>query len=92
MVHRAGSGWLLEVDDGEVLRLPCGDGSWPDAGSSPYVASGGWVRPGVFEAVVVAVETPHSLLLSCADGAVTARWRGVPLHGPCLAWLRAPVD
>ena len=26
--------------------------------------------------------TPHSLLLRCADGEVTARWRGAPLHGP----------
>ena len=39
---------------------------------SPWVASGGWVAPGVFEATVVALETPHSLLLRCADGMVTA--------------------
>jgi hypothetical protein len=89
-VHRAGAGWLLEVDDGARLRIPCGDGQWPDAEGSPYVASGGWVGHGVFEATVVAVETPHSLLLHCADGMVTARWRGVPLHASCLDQARAP--
>ncbi|HYN66151.1 MAG TPA: serine hydrolase domain-containing protein [Ornithinibacter sp.] len=90
VVHRAGDGWLLEVDDGELLRIACGDGRWPDAGAAPWVASGGWVAPGVFEATVIAHETPHSLLLRCADGAVTASWRGVPLHGPGLARVRAP--
>jgi CubicO group peptidase (beta-lactamase class C family) len=84
--------WVLEVDDGGPLRILCGDGRWPGTGASPWVASGGWVAPGVFEATVVAVETPHSLLLRCADGTVTARWRGVPLHGPRLARLRAPRD
>ena len=92
VVHRGDPDWLLEVDDGEALRVPCGDGRWPDAAGSPYVASGGWVGPGVFEATVVAVETPHSLLLRCADGEVTAHWRGLPLHGPVLARLRAPRD
>jgi hypothetical protein len=56
------------------------------------VASGGWVAPGVFEATVVAHETPHSLLLRCAGGVVTPAWRGVPLHGSSLSWLRAPRD
>ena len=84
-------GWVLDIDDGGPLSIACGDGHWPDAAGSPWVASGGWVAPGVFEATVVAVETPHSLLLRCADGAVTARWRGFPLHGPALAWLRAPL-
>ena len=92
VVHRGEGGWLLEVDDGEALEVPCGDGRWPDAVGSPYVASGGWVAPGVFEATVVAVETPHSLLLRCADGAVTGSWHGAPLHDPFLARMRAPRD
>ena len=83
-------GWLLDIDDGERLTVRCGDGHWPDAGDEPWVASGGWVAPGVLEAVVVAVQTPHSLVLRCADGVVSARWCGAPLHGPGLAWLRAP--
>jgi CubicO group peptidase (beta-lactamase class C family) len=91
-VRPADHGWVLDVDDGERLSIACGDGDWPDAGGSPWVASGGWVGPGVFEAVVVAVETPHSLVLRCADGTVTAWWRGAPLHGPALAWLTAPRD
>ncbi|MFL6153310.1 MAG: hypothetical protein ACJ72B_13110, partial [Ornithinibacter sp.] len=91
-VARHGDGWTLTVDDAEVLQIACGDGRWPDAGGSPYVASGGWVAPGVFEATVVALETPHSLLLRCAEGVVTAGWRGVPLHGSSLARLRAPRD
>ena len=90
VVHRADGGWLLEVDDGALLRIACGDGQWPDAGASPWVASGGWVAPDVFEATVVAHETPHSLLLRGEHGVLTATWRGAPLHGPGLARLRAP--
>jgi hypothetical protein len=90
VVHRAEDGWVLEIDDGELLRIACCDGEWPDAATSPWVASGGWVAPDVFEATVIAHETPHSLLLRCADGVVTASWRGAPLHGPGLARLRAP--
>lgn len=89
-VGAADGGWTLDLLDGEPLRLLCGDGRWPDAGDLPFVASGGWVAPGVFEATVVAHETPHSLLLRCADGGVTARWRGVPLHDLALPRLRAP--
>ncbi|HET6968433.1 MAG TPA: serine hydrolase [Ornithinibacter sp.] len=90
-VRAAGDGWRLVVDDGGPLHLACGDGRWPDAVDSPFVATGGWVEPGVFEATVVAVETPHSLHLRCADGTVTARWRGTPLHAPVLTSLRAPA-
>ena len=52
----------------------------------------GALAPTALEATVVAVDTPHSLLLRCADGEVTASWRGPPLHGPSLARLRAPHD
>jgi len=90
VVHRAEGGWLLDIDDGERLRIACADGRWPDAATAPWVASGGWVAAEVFEATVIAHETPHSLLLRCADGAVTASWRGAPLHGPSLSRLRAP--
>ncbi len=90
-VARGEHGWVLEVDDGERLSINCGDGRWPAAAGAPWVASGGWVAPGVFEATVVAEQTPHSLLLRCADGVVSARWRTVPLHGQGLAWLRAPL-
>jgi hypothetical protein len=89
-VSAAGGGWTLDLLDGEPLRLACGDGRWPDAGDLPFVASGGWVAPGVFEATVVAHETPHSLLLRCTDGVVTPGWRGVPLHDLALPRLRAP--
>lgn len=89
-VHPADTGWALVVDDGTPLQVPCGDGWWPDAVGEPFVATGGWTATGVFEASVVAVQTPHSLHLRCVDGVVTARWQGAPLHGPCLAWQRAP--
>lgn len=91
-VRPSDDGWLLLVDDGGREEVACGDGRWPDAVGAPYVATGGWVSPGVFEATVVAVQTPHSLQLRCADGVVAAQWRGHPLHGPCLAWQRAPED
>lgn len=91
-VRPDGQGWALVVDDGGPCDIVCGDGRWPDAAGAPFVATGGWVEPDVFEATVVAVQTPHSLHLRCARGEVTARWRGAPLHGPCLAWLRVPRD
>ena len=67
-VRRADDGWLLVVDDGGPQQVVCGDGRWPDAVGAPFVATGGWTSPGVFEATVVAVQTPHSLHLRCADG------------------------
>jgi CubicO group peptidase (beta-lactamase class C family) len=96
-VRRVGTGsWELVVQSGGEVTVPCADGSWPamhtSDGSAPFVASGGWTAPGVFEARVCAVETPHSLLLRCADGRVEARWTGVPLHSQRLADQRAPVD
>lgn len=91
-VRAADGGWQLVVDDGGRLPVLCGDGRWPDAVGSPFAATGGWVEPGVFEATVVAVDTPHSLRLRCAGGEVTARWRGLPLHGRDLASLRVPAS
>jgi CubicO group peptidase (beta-lactamase class C family) len=89
-VRPSDDGWLLLVDDGGPQEVACGDGRWPDAVGAPFVATGGWTSPDVFEATVVAVQTPHSLRLRCADGIVTAQWRGHPLHGPCLPSLHSP--
>ncbi len=87
--------WELLVDSGGQVTVPCADGAWPpvrtSAGSVPFVASGGWTAPGVFEARVCAVETPHSLQLRCAGGRVEASWTGRPLHSPRLADQRAPA-
>ncbi len=95
-VHASGTGWEFVVDDGGTVVVPCADGGWPeptqDGTTAPFVASGGWTAPGVFEARIVAVQTPHALLLRCADAMVTARWNGVPLHTPWLAGLVAPTS
>lgn len=86
-----GPGWSLTLlEDGAELEVPCGDGDWPDPGASPWVACGGWSPDGAFSARVAAIETPHALLLHCADGVATARWNGVPLTAPVLGSLRAP--
>lgn len=85
-------GWVLTIDDGKRLVVPCGDGAWPQPQGSPWVAAGGWTGPGVFEAHVAAIETPHVLRLRCADGRVEASWNGQPLGWPALAALRAPRD
>ena len=63
-------------------RMPGTHPGWPAGGGCPHV----------FEATVVAHETPHSLLLRGEHGVLTATWRGAPLHGPALARLRAPRD
>lgn len=85
-----GGGWLLDVEDGGTVTVACGDGAWPADASGPWVAVGGWTSPGVFEARVAAVETPHVLGLRCDDGVVTASWNGLPLGWPALAALHAP--
>lgn len=90
-VHRdSSSTWRLVVEDGARVEVECGDGAWPAPGPRPWVASGGWTAPGVFEALVTAVRTPHALHLRCADGVAQARWNGVPLHEPTLAAQVAP--
>ena len=90
VVRRDGPAWQLVLDDWQELVVPCADGAWP-AAEGPFVATGGWTAPGVFEARVCAVQTPHSLMLRCADGRVSADWVGFPLQGPALALLTAPA-
>ncbi|MBM6404057.1 serine hydrolase [Phycicoccus sp. CSK15P-2] len=95
VVDRAGDGWTLHVDDHRTVTVPCADGGWPavtDARSTPWVASGGWTAPGVFETTVAAVVTPHTLRLRCADGRVSARWNGLPLGRASLRALTLPSD
>ena len=92
-VHRAAPGlWDLVVESGNQVVVPCGDGHWPALGPGPFVATGGWTAPGVFEARVVAVETPHALLVRCEGGQARVTWATSPLHSPRLADQRAPVD
>lgn len=89
-VSRAPGGWVLDVEDGGAVTVGCADGGWPVDERGPWVAAGGWTAPGVFEARVAAVETPHVLGLRCADGVVTPSWNGQPLGRPALAALHAP--
>ncbi|KRE63035.1 serine hydrolase [Nostocoides sp. Soil756] len=88
-----GTGWRLALTEGDTtLEVPCGEGEWPaPADSGPWTASGGWTAPGVFEARVAAVETPHVLHLRCTDGVATGTWNGLPLNRPVLRRLRAPA-
>ncbi len=90
-VRQSGDRVELVVDDGGLLVVPCVDGGWPEV-RSPYVASGGWTAPDVFEARIVAVETPHHVLVTCREDVVEARWNQRPLNEPNLAHLAAPVD
>ena len=73
------------------MTVACGDGRWSDPRGPRGPRAGGWTAPGVFEARVAAVETPHVLGLRCADGAVTASWNGEPLGWSALAALHAPA-
>ena len=101
-------GWVLEVDDGGRCSIACGDGHWPDAGGSPWVASGGWVAPGVFEATVVAARDPAlaaaALRATAGDRALARRPAARPRPGPAAGtrglsagqrvagWCRAAAD
>jgi CubicO group peptidase (beta-lactamase class C family) len=85
-------GWRLTVLEGDARHeVPCGDGSWPDASGLAWVAAGGWTARGVFEAVVVAVGTPHALALRCESGRVAATWNAEPLGWSALTALVAPT-
>ncbi len=86
-------GFTLVVADGAAHTVACGDGHWPTV-TSPYVASGGWTDPDTFEALVVAVQTPHHLLLRArlSTGTLEASWNVTPLRWRSLADLAAPVE
>ena len=90
VVRESSGGTELVIDDGEQLVVPCVDGGWPSGGGR-FVASGGWTGPDEFQARVVAVQTPHHLLLTCRAGRVHARWNRPPLHARSLAELVAPA-
>ena len=89
-VHAADAGFALQVDDGAELHIRCGTTTWP-AADSPFVATGGWTDPSTFTARIVAVQTPHHLVLTgdLRTGTLSARWNVVPLWKPVLATLIA---
>ncbi len=89
-VRRLGDEVDLVVDDGGELIIPCVDGGWPPV-HGPWVASGGWTAPDVFEARIVAVESPHHLLITCRGDSVEARWSQRPLSADSLTRLAAPA-
>ena len=80
-LHRRGSTEEIAVGDGRwrETTLRSGDRALPVA------ASGGWVGPGHYRAVVLAVETPHRFTVDVRrDGeewVADLQWRLVPLHG-----------
>lgn len=88
----AATATLRLVEGASTLEVPCHDGGWPSAAAArPWTASGGWTAPGVFQARVAAVETPHVLHLRCADGVAEASWNELPLDRPVLYRLHAPA-
>ncbi|MTD14723.1 serine hydrolase [Nakamurella sp. YIM 132087] len=92
VVEEAGDGWQLTVREGDrELTIRCGRGVWPEV-NGPWVARGGWTSPTTFEARIVAVQTPHHLLIRCDTdtGQVSTRWNGVPLHDQALSTQVAP--
>jgi hypothetical protein len=58
----------------------------------PLAVSGGWTDEDTFRSVVIFLETPHRLGLTCslADGTFRASWRTVPLRAGPLSTLRMP--
>ncbi|MGI8459587.1 MAG: serine hydrolase domain-containing protein [Propionibacteriaceae bacterium] len=85
------AGFALTIDDGGTVVIDGRVGSWPDV-TSPYLATGGWTDPDTFEALVVAVETPHHLRLRgrLSAGTLDASWNVLPLRWRSLADLTAP--
>ena len=83
-------GFTLTIDDGDTFVVQGRTGGWPEV-TGPYLASGGWTDPDTFEALVVAVETPHHLRLRgrLSTGTLEASWNVTPLRWRSLADLAA---
>jgi CubicO group peptidase (beta-lactamase class C family) len=84
----------LTIDDGVgPATIPLGDGVWQRAtvsvgGFTTEVAgTGGWTAPGVLEAVLVPLHSPHVLDVTVDLNAGTAvlEWQTTPLWGVSLA-------
>ena len=74
----------------------CASPAATDTGRMPVARPGSRAAAGLRPACSRRRSSPTRHRTRCCCGApqgtVTARWRGVPLHGPGLAWLRAPRD
>ncbi|ACQ79083.1 beta-lactamase [Beutenbergia cavernae DSM 12333] len=95
----AGAARLVLAEDGVPLDLQLGDGTWVrtdvpirDDRVLRVEATGGWCAPGVLEADVLAVNTPHHLRLRCdvASGTAHVAWHTVPLRAASLVRLAIP--
>ncbi|MBU4336117.1 MAG: beta-lactamase family protein, partial [Actinobacteria bacterium] len=79
----------LVIEDGEgAVLVPLGDGAWvrgetvqPDGSSVAVAGTAGWVAPGVLDAVVVPLHSPHTLQVHADLVAGTAE----------LAWTTTPL-
>lgn len=96
-VVREGEHWVLGLGvlDGNVV-IPAGDGVWLASempgheGPVELRASAGWEN-GRFQARVILVMTPHSIVLEGRpDGTLDARWTTPPLRGTTLLDLGLP--
>jgi CubicO group peptidase (beta-lactamase class C family) len=75
---------LLVVGDGaDAVRVPLGDGHWQraDPTDHPVAGTGGWTAPGILDARVVPLHSPHVLLVHAEvdRGTVDLRWDPEPL-------------
>lgn len=91
-------GWTLTLHedlDDLAVRLPRDGTAWALTeadGAAPVAAAGGWRDGGALRVEVAFLETPHRLVVTCADptAGFEARWQTAPLHRSRLAGLRAP--
>jgi CubicO group peptidase (beta-lactamase class C family) len=88
-----GTGWaLVLVDAHGELAFPVGAGAWVESAPDglPAAVAGGWDGAD-FVAELLALETPHSLRITCrAGGDAELRWVTVPLHEEQLRAQRHP--
>jgi CubicO group peptidase (beta-lactamase class C family) len=92
-VTATADGFVLMADDGAPVTAVCGNAAWPAADAdTSFVASGGWTDPDTFEAVLVALQSPHHVRLRgrLSTGRLEARWNTVPLRRRSLSDLAAP--
>jgi CubicO group peptidase (beta-lactamase class C family) len=81
---------LTLVEDDTTIDLPLAADQWPVNG--PFRARGGWTDEHTLELRIVAVQTPHHVLISgdAVTGRATARWNRPPLRGHRLREQIAP--
>ena len=88
-VTAAGTGWNLDLElTAGLTSVTAGDGQWkqatlPGGDGQPMdvSVSGGWTGDGRFTVELIVLDTPHRVIITCADDLLASAWNIAPLSG-----------